>query len=711
LASHGGALLLGCAVVLSVARATWATTFTIIDADGAGEGLNDSSPRLPVGGNSGTTLGQQRLNVLQAASSYWGAQLPSAVDIRFRAKLDPLTCTATSATLGFASPVTAVANFAGAPLPDTWYPIALANALAGMDVSPGNDDISATFNLSIDTACLSGISGFYYGLDHNPSAGTIDLLEVVEHELAHGLGFITFVNSSSGAKLAGWDDAYMHFLEDHSTGVTFPSMTDAERAAASIDSGGLHWIGSNAVAAATALSAGRDANGHILMYAPNPLQPGSSVSHFDTSLVPNELMEPSYNVAFIAAVTLGVFRDVGWTSPGPSSTPTATATETQTYTPTSSPTRTPTRSPTFTPTQTLVPPPSDSPTTTRTPTLTATHTPTRTATNTPTATPTPSHTDPPTPTATPTSTPRPTDTATATSTPTTTATPTRATHDAVVLARQPLTIQVPNAATTPITKKLLVKVRNADSGPAAATTIMLSQTNDCPAAVVVSAPDFDTKTPGVQTSIAIAPRKTKSAVLLISADHSLTTLNHKMPVRCTLTLTAGFAEPVDDPNPSNNQTTIEINLFDKLDAEVATSQETVLTSLSPVTIRVAKNKILATKKLKAKAGNADVLPLPNRAAHDITLSLDGSGCSAVSFGAIDIDPSVTGSQPNRVVAGGSTATASLTASVSSSLLTPNKRSPLRCLVTFSASGPTDPDSEPSNNKSTVVIDVLDGNDF
>ena len=35
---------------------------TIVNMDGAGEGFNDPTPAAPVGGNPGTTIGQQRLN-------------------------------------------------------------------------------------------------------------------------------------------------------------------------------------------------------------------------------------------------------------------------------------------------------------------------------------------------------------------------------------------------------------------------------------------------------------------------------------------------------------------------------------------------------------------------------------------------------------------------------------------------------------------------
>ena len=57
-----------------------AATIVIINNDGANEGFNDPTPVAPVGGNTGTTLGQQRLNAFQHAAGIWGARLTSNVD-------------------------------------------------------------------------------------------------------------------------------------------------------------------------------------------------------------------------------------------------------------------------------------------------------------------------------------------------------------------------------------------------------------------------------------------------------------------------------------------------------------------------------------------------------------------------------------------------------------------------------------------------------
>ena len=81
-----------------LASASFAATVVIQNVDGAGEGFNDPTPAAPVGGNPGTTLGAQRLNAFTFAANLWGAALQSSVTILVQAKMDPQTCTATSAS-------------------------------------------------------------------------------------------------------------------------------------------------------------------------------------------------------------------------------------------------------------------------------------------------------------------------------------------------------------------------------------------------------------------------------------------------------------------------------------------------------------------------------------------------------------------------------------------------------------------------------------
>ncbi len=218
-----------------------AATIAIINADGPGEGFNDPTPVAPVGGNFGTTLGEQRLIVFQEAADIWGALLPSAVTVRVYAQFNALSCDSMSAVLGSAGPVTVIRDFTGAEMAGTWYHIALANKLSGVDLSTG-DDISATFNSSIDfnDDCLVG-TNWYYGLDGNEGMD-MELLPVVLHELSHGLGFSTLVGSN-GTEFLGYPDVYETFILDNTLGLTWDQMTKTQRAASAENTDNVVWNG------------------------------------------------------------------------------------------------------------------------------------------------------------------------------------------------------------------------------------------------------------------------------------------------------------------------------------------------------------------------------------------------------------------------------------------------------------------------------------
>jgi hypothetical protein len=238
-----GLLAAGASPLLAGAK------ITILNTNAVGVGFNDTTPAAPVGGNSGTTVGQQRLIAFQAAADIWGALLDSSVEIRIQASFTPLTCDATSATLGSAGPIQVVSDFQGAPFPNTWYVSALGNRIAGQDLLPNSDDIRANFNSNLGASnCLSG-TGWYYGLDNN-HANNIDLVTVLLHEFAHGLGFLTLVDLPSGTEQQGRPDIFERYIVDNSSGKLWGSMSDGERAASALNVRQVAWDGSNVFAAA-----------------------------------------------------------------------------------------------------------------------------------------------------------------------------------------------------------------------------------------------------------------------------------------------------------------------------------------------------------------------------------------------------------------------------------------------------------------------------
>jgi hypothetical protein len=314
---HLGLFLLA----LTLASTADAATLVIVNKDPAGVGFNDPTGAAPVGGNNGTTLGAQRMNVFLRAAQIWGEKFATPLTIKVAAQFGPLECTSNSGVLGQAGPATAFRNFANAPQANVWYAVALASSLAGTDLAAGLPDgasITASFNSNIGTPGCISFATWYLGLDGNTPAGKIDLLETVLHEFGHGLGFLSFVSLQTGALANGSPDAYTLGMFDNTTQMRWSVMSDAQRFASMKNNGNLVFDGTNATAASGLLTAGKDGAGHPKLYAPSTIQPGSSISHFDTTTSPDQLMEPSdtpvtnHVVDVPNDLTMPLLRDLGW---------------------------------------------------------------------------------------------------------------------------------------------------------------------------------------------------------------------------------------------------------------------------------------------------------------------------------------------------------------------------------------------------------------
>jgi hypothetical protein len=201
----------------------------ILNVDGPNEGFNDPTPAAPVGGNPGTTRGQQRLNVFQHAAEIWESELHPTNDIIVQAAFDPLGPN----VLGQAGTSFIIRDFPGAELPNTWYPMALADQLAGQDLGPGLPDIVAQFSSNFV---------FYFGFDNNEGP-LVDLLPVVLHELGHGLGFANFVNEANGTRPQDRPDIYSEYTLDVTTNKIWNTMTSTERQASALNVRKVSWSG------------------------------------------------------------------------------------------------------------------------------------------------------------------------------------------------------------------------------------------------------------------------------------------------------------------------------------------------------------------------------------------------------------------------------------------------------------------------------------
>ena len=246
----------------------------------------------------------------QAAIDVWSCRIASRVPIRILARWEGLAPT----TLGSAGPFL-VRNTDGLPLRDTWYPTALANAVAGRDLAPDDPDILGSFNRDF--------AGWHLDPATPPPGDRYDLATVVLHEIGHGLGFIGALAVVDGLGYVGAPGrtrgpyAYDRFTEARGVPLldarAFPDGSAA--LADALRSGDVAFDGP-AVRQATAAPAP--------LYAPPAWDEGASYSHLDersyVPATPDGLMTPflarGEAVAEPGTATCAVLADVGWTLAG-----------------------------------------------------------------------------------------------------------------------------------------------------------------------------------------------------------------------------------------------------------------------------------------------------------------------------------------------------------------------------------------------------------
>ena len=267
-------------------------------------------------------------DAFQRAVDIWAANIGSSVPIKVDAHLTTFT---QADQLGGAGPNNSF-RFGG-----LWYPVALANAVNGSDLDPGTADIDANFaanpNLFYYGADPAGISTAQCTVppDTTPSTGTCyDFETLVLHELGHGLGFIGSADVDTRKTTSTADDLGYYGV-DYPTNTepyVFDYFTETANGTRIIDypnhsrtlynaltGGGVYWVGSEGAAA----DRGREPR----MEADFPFQSGTTFSHLSETSYPsgdpNGLMTPYIAQGDVVRdpgeVTLGMFRDIGWTTP------------------------------------------------------------------------------------------------------------------------------------------------------------------------------------------------------------------------------------------------------------------------------------------------------------------------------------------------------------------------------------------------------------
>ena len=187
--------------------------------------------------------------------------------------------------------------------------VAQEKILSGVDPNGGAADGEINFNF-----------GFSWGLDSSVGSRQYDLQATAMHELLHTLGFMTYVDRAGSNSYRDWTifDSFIVTSSDVNViGSDFrwksaynPNLTGG--------AGGLYFGGSNAVAAY---------GGLVPLFAPNPWESGSSISHLDDDTFGNAniQMMNAYSprglgVRTLSPIELGILEDLGYTVVSPQGT-------------------------------------------------------------------------------------------------------------------------------------------------------------------------------------------------------------------------------------------------------------------------------------------------------------------------------------------------------------------------------------------------------
>lgn len=144
-----------------------------------------------------------------------------------------------------------------------------------------------------------------------PSFGEFDLFTVLLHEISHGLGMTSLIESDGTGGLSN-PNVYSTFdemLEDNSgTQLINPGSFTFQGTLSDLTTGSCFYTGSNATAFE---------GGNIPIYTPNTFDNGSSIAHWDPSYDVNAIMNPSLASGIQKRTYSGfevrVLQDLGYT--------------------------------------------------------------------------------------------------------------------------------------------------------------------------------------------------------------------------------------------------------------------------------------------------------------------------------------------------------------------------------------------------------------
>lgn len=265
---------------------------------------------------NGEVWPEEAKTAFEYAADIWSTHLSSPFPIRIRAIWSELG----ENTLGSAGPTFLFTLTGDNILEDTFYPIALANALTESE-DIVRQDPGITHDIEMNISC--NFDRWYFGTDTNTPYNRFDFVTVVLHEIGHGIGFTGSVHASNSTLEAtygigsdGLPIIYDQFVLDRDFSnlvdeqVFLPGSNDLYQAVTG-QTGGVFFNGLEAEFAFD--------NQRVQLYTPNPYQAGSSFSHLDQRSFgqsENALMRPQIDSQFAVhspgPLFCGILDDMFW---------------------------------------------------------------------------------------------------------------------------------------------------------------------------------------------------------------------------------------------------------------------------------------------------------------------------------------------------------------------------------------------------------------
>jgi hypothetical protein len=241
----------------------------------------------------------------EEAVNIWEGILISKMPIRIQATWESISGT----TLGYTKATRIYRNVDKVPFKDVWYVGPLAEAISGKDLNDGGFDIEVNLNSNINWS---------YSTNGTVFNGRFDLITVVLHEIAHGLGFSSSMKLINDNTEGVWGqsgfpyiyDLYLENGKDITLTNTKSFLNPSAELQSVLTSEDVYFQISNT----------KYADNLPKIYSPNPFKTGGSISHLDESAYPpgsvNSLMSPTIRSAEAihdpGELILSMMNQMGW---------------------------------------------------------------------------------------------------------------------------------------------------------------------------------------------------------------------------------------------------------------------------------------------------------------------------------------------------------------------------------------------------------------